>query len=63
MRRGRLGDEAALRGGAEGGVPVLLSHLVDRPRLEAVGCRVDDKVEAAELAGRALDGAAAARGR
>ena len=43
-------EEAALGGRAEGRVPVGLGDLLDGPRLEAVGGRVDDEVEPAELA-------------
>ena len=50
MRDGRLRDEEAPLGRrAEGGVPVVLGHLLDRPRLEPLGCGVDEEVEAAEL--------------
>ena len=54
VRRGGLGhEEAALRGGAEGGVPVGLGQLVDRLGREAFPGRVHEQVEAAELGDRA----------
>ena len=50
VRRRRLGEEeAALRGNAEGRVPVLLCHVLDRFRLEPVSGRMHDQVEATEL--------------
>ena len=56
VRRGGLRDEeAALRGGAEGRVPVGLVELVERLRREALAGGVDEQVEAAELVDRPLD--------
>ena len=63
-RRDRLGEEERpLRGDVHRRVPVLLGHLLDRLRHEAGARRVDDEVEAAELAQRALDASARAPAR